>query len=56
MCGANLQNDLDKKLDWTMPVCVTSRSSTNPPKTLRGFIKKLRDVLEHEYEFIPDEV
>jgi hypothetical protein len=53
---ANLMNDLDGRLPWNMPVCVTSKCSIPSRRTLRNFIKQLRIVVQHEVQYIPEEV
>ncbi|XP_062224709.1 uncharacterized protein LOC133923414 [Phragmites australis] len=56
ICAANLKNDLDKRLYWEIPSWVSKRCSTHPLKTLRGFITQLRNIIEHEVGYIPDEM
>ncbi|KAK3137672.1 hypothetical protein QOZ80_5BG0455610 [Eleusine coracana subsp. coracana] len=53
ICVDNLESDLDKKLVWNTPACATAQGVQ---QTLRGFVKYLRTIFEHESKFVPPEL
>ncbi|TVU25248.1 hypothetical protein EJB05_27738 [Eragrostis curvula] len=50
LCAANLNTYLDKKLVWSTPGWMNAPVTK---QTLRGFVKQLRIVFEHEVKHIP---
>ncbi|TVU25241.1 hypothetical protein EJB05_27731, partial [Eragrostis curvula] len=52
ICAAYLQAILDKRLTWNIPNWI--KCST--PKTLKGFIKQMRIIIQHEVSYIPEEM
>lgn len=56
ICTNNLETDLDRDMAWEVPKWVSHRCSTSPVKSLRGFINQLRVLVQHEVQYMPDEV